>query len=90
MIRHNKKVIVEPAYFEAEPDDSYQVKWLCDVMNSYRFNCRHIADILNVRRQTVNNWLHDKSPMELAYVFTLCKSLDLIYDPYDVYQKMRK
>jgi len=90
MIKHNKEVIVKPAYYEAEPNDSYQVVWLCDLLNGYRFSCKHIAEMLNVSRQTVNNWINDKAKMSYANFYALHKALNLYGDPNEIYQKMKK
>ena len=90
MVKHNKRVITIPKFYEAEPGDSNQVIWLCNILNVYNLNCSKVANMLHVTKQTVNNWLHDKSRMSYANVCTLFKALEINGDPDEIYQSMRE
>lgn len=89
MKKIRKRVVIN-AYYELEPDDTYQTTFIVSAMNTKGINQLDLAKILRVTKTAVNNWVLSKTKINFGYLYTICKELELCSNPYKIYDEIER
>ena len=89
-MKKTKKKIIITSRYEVDENDSFQTRWLTDVMNHSNLNMTGSSKILHVTRQVVRKYVYNEVPMKYPVIYTICHSLNLEEDPVDIFNKIKE